>query len=383
MELFIWFNRRFGNPLEWSSAAKATLLLVVTLVMHIGYGAWAYMVLKNAGTALPVNMAYLQSQLPNFYHLIIASCLLTLFFPLSHRLFGDSVAYEHLAANYYGLSHCYYAYLIGTLTLPVGIVLAGGPVLGFIFCNRIAISLAFMNSGLALVLLSVMAAQGSIAYAPMVHQFVMPDGRVSEFWVGNFIFYSLPHLVILFGLAFLVLRRWREREEQARILSRIDPLTGLYNRRSILAHLHREQDRSGQQGLPMAVVMVDLDHFKTINDTWGHDMGDAALVAVSGALQDAVRKHDYVGRYGGEEFLVLLADLDREHAKYLAERIRSAIAGINLSCADGSSLHLSASLGMSFYTLDGNMSVEDLIRRADQALYRAKHAGRDRLEIAA
>ncbi len=382
MDFFLWLNRRFGNPLEWTSAAKATLLLAVTTAMHLYYTLWARYALSQPALAEPVNIAVLQAELGVFYQILLCSIVLTLLVPLCRRLFGDTVFYEYLGAAYYGLSHCYFAWLIGTLSLPTGIVLAGAPVLGFIFFNRGAVTAAFVLAALALVLLTLLAVGGQLPYAPLLNQFVSAEGRLSPFWAFSFITYSIPHLIFLFGLAYLVLRRWREREEQARTMSRIDPLTGLYNRRSILVHLNREQDRSVQQNLPMAVVMLDLDHFKQINDTWGHEAGDYVLIAAAEVLQNNVRQNDRVGRYGGEEFLLVLPGADTEGARKLAERCRAQLEQLEVLLTDGNRLRVSASMGLYCNEHSRTVLPEEMLRRADKALYAAKESGRNRVVVA-
>ena len=380
MDFFAWVNRRFGNPLEWSSAAKATMLMAATLAMHSQYTLWAHYCLVHPElSADAIQAEFLQGELPVFHGLLLTSFLLCLLLPLLWRLFGDSTLYEHLAANYYGLSHCYFAWLIGTLSLPAGIVLAGAPVLGFIFFHRSAVVLAFINATLALLVISLLSAWGSLPYSPVIRQFISPDGHVLMFWAGNFIFYSVPHLLFLFGLAYLVLRRWREREDQAHTMSRIDPLTGLFNRRSILIQLGREQERSVQQDSPMAVVMVDLDHFKQINDTWGHEAGDYVLIAAAEVLQKNVRQNDRVGRYGGEEFLLVLPGADLEGARQLAERCRQQLEVLEVLLFDGRRLRVSASMGLCCNQRERTLTPEMMLRRADKALYAAKESGRNRV----
>jgi diguanylate cyclase (GGDEF)-like protein len=187
--------------------------------------------------------------------------------------------------------------------------------------------------------------------------------------------------VFLFGMAFYVLRRWREREEQARVMSRIDPLTGLYNRRSILIHLEWEQDRSVQQNLPMAVVMVDLDHFKQINDTWGHEAGDYVLIATAEVLQKAVRQNDRVGRYGGEEFLMVLPGADTEGARRLADRCRQQLEALEVMLSDGRRLRVSCSMGLFCNEKEMALTPDAMLRRADKALYAAKEGGRNQVVV--
>ena len=157
-----------------------------------------------------------------------------------------------------------------------------------------------------------------------------------------------------------------------------DALTGLPNSRALRDTLKRMIAHAGRTLAPFSIILLDLDHFKRINDAHGHDRGDDALAAVGDVLSTAVRASDYAGRYGGEEFLVLLPDTDREGALVVAEKIRQAIARIRLHGLDRP---LSASLGVASLPSDG-VDGDALLRLADRALYAAKAAGRNRVQAA-
>jgi diguanylate cyclase (GGDEF)-like protein len=155
-----------------------------------------------------------------------------------------------------------------------------------------------------------------------------------------------------------------------------DYLTHLWNRSSIMATLERELTRSAREHTPCGVVLIDLDHFKSINDTRGHFAGDVALRETARRMQNSVRTYDAVGRYGGEEFLVVLPGCDDESTRTQAERMRAAIHGDPLDLPE-SPLYISASFGCSTFTGFGPVNASMLIRTADEALYKAKHAGRN------
>jgi diguanylate cyclase (GGDEF)-like protein len=160
-----------------------------------------------------------------------------------------------------------------------------------------------------------------------------------------------------------------------------DRLTGLWNRAAIVDLLNNELARAHRQNAPVAVVMADLDFFKRINDTYGHPTGDEVLRNVSNAMRDSVRRYDSVGRYGGEEFLIVLPGCDQSNALGHAERIRAAIARIAVEKPTGI-VRPTMSLGVAVFE---NCTVPDasaLMNAADIALYRAKHAGRNRVEFA-
>jgi diguanylate cyclase (GGDEF)-like protein len=157
-----------------------------------------------------------------------------------------------------------------------------------------------------------------------------------------------------------------------------DTLTGLPNKRSIEDTLKRMAAQAGRSRTPLAAIMFDLDHFKRVNDVYGHNHGDEVLAAVGAAITACVRESDFAGRYGGEEFLVLLADSDRAGALVTAEKLRTAIAAVQIP---GESRAVTASLGVAVMPDDAGESTA-LLRCADRALYAAKRAGRNRVESA-
>ena len=157
-----------------------------------------------------------------------------------------------------------------------------------------------------------------------------------------------------------------------------DPLTGLYNRAFFLAQFGPLADRGALRGLGTAVLMLDIDHFKRINDAHGHEVGDAVLREVAGVLRQATRSDDLVARYGGEEFVVALPVAAPDQATERAERVRSALASRRI-LAGGVPLKVTASLGLAFTPPGRPRSVAALIATADKGLYQAKNAGRDRI----
>ena len=156
-----------------------------------------------------------------------------------------------------------------------------------------------------------------------------------------------------------------------------DGLTGLLNRSAILEILGKELVRSGREGQPLSVLMIDLDHFKQINDQYGHLVGDAVLRESSARVRSAVRRYDSVGRYGGEEFLVVLPGCDGDAAKLRAERLRIAMVNQLFTIA-ARTIPVTCSIGCTTFT--GAEDAESLIRAADTALYTAKHRGRNRID---
>jgi len=178
--------------------------------------------------------------------------------------------------------------------------------------------------------------------------------------------------------------------EQAHKLAITDELTGLYNRRYFAHRLRREQDRALRFGNPLALLLIDLDHFKDYNDAHGHLFGDRALVAVAKLLQERLRGVDTVARYGGEEFVVLLPHTSRDDALQVAEDLRQAISehavpqrsgGAAPGDAGAPAVRVTASVGVAALLGDRRQHPEAVLAAADRALYRAKRAGRDRVYV--
>jgi two-component system cell cycle response regulator len=159
-----------------------------------------------------------------------------------------------------------------------------------------------------------------------------------------------------------------------------DSLTHLWNRSSIFELLCRELARAQREGTPVGVVMVDLDHFKSVNDSYGHFTGDAVLCESARRLQSTIRQYDAIGRYGGEEFLVMLPGCDEQTSFNLAERMRKHLAQGQMSLNEGA-IGVTASFGATVALPGQVWTPESLIRKADEALYLAKRLGRNRVEV--
>jgi len=168
--------------------------------------------------------------------------------------------------------------------------------------------------------------------------------------------------------------------EALRVKASHDPLTGLWNHEEIIACLERELARAKRSEQPVAVVMADIDHFKMVNDRYGHMAGDVVLRAVAEKLLLRMRPYDYIGRYGGEEFLVVLSGCSEENALALAERLRLIICREPVDTPEGL-IQVTMSLGVAVSN-SGNDTASALIRAADRVLYRAKDLGRNRVEAA-
>ena len=196
----------------------------------------------------------------------------------------------------------------------------------------------------------------------------------------NLIYTIAIAALILFALGFMWLQKLRTQKQAFQSLSERDSLTGIFNRRRILAAAKACFDESVVEGWAMSIVLLDLDEFKSINDRFGHQAGDWALVNVCDALAANLRDRDQFGRTGGEEFLLLLPNTKAGKAAEIAEACRTSIERLD-SSASGASFNVTGSFGVAEIG-DFDASFEELLSRCDQALYRAKNAGRNRVEKA-
>jgi diguanylate cyclase (GGDEF)-like protein len=192
---------------------------------------------------------------------------------------------------------------------------------------------------------------------------------------------SLEALLMTIATAFILLAMSKERTElRHKEAAMIDPLTGLLNRRALLQDAELLLQRQVARDRPVAVLLIDLDHFKSINDRFGHSIGDKVLQVFAKTTHASVRDTDLVGRLGGEEFTVILADASSDNAFLVADRIRAAFQ-VNAAAVEGHVLHATASIGVAVM-IDPAQDLTRLLAQADRALYRAKSRGRNRVELA-
>lgn len=169
-------------------------------------------------------------------------------------------------------------------------------------------------------------------------------------------------------------------QEKAEYLARTDFLTGLLNRRAFMERLDSEISRAAREGRPIGIILTDIDHFKRVNDTWGHEAGDRVLKNFSDALERNCRKYDFVGRHGGEEFIICLPESSKEQTIQIAERIRAFVQEMETSLGEEkAALKITASFGATILYPKRGDSADSAIIRADHALYDAKTSGRNRV----
>lgn len=288
-----------------------------------------------------------------------------------------------LTAAYWGLTTSAFTYLSGDFIHTLAIALLAGGVVGSIFFSRriVIVGIAALLTGALGLLIAMRSDALPEVFAPgvfHVHPYLLLG---KDAYLTTMQLLSLLIAMVTLGAMAYVIAHWRRREVQLERLSTTDELTGIANRRHFLRNLEREIARAERYGLPLTLVMIDLDLFKEINDGFGHLAGDEVLCRFSQRLARKIRAEDMVGRYGGEEFAIVLPQTDLEGARVMAERCRENIAA-NPVDLGWTRVPITASFGLACRGADQKLSAEDLLRRADQALYRAKANGRNRVEVA-
>ena len=196
--------------------------------------------------------------------------------------------------------------------------------------------------------------------------------------VALIIFISVIALLMLGGTR-AYLSNTKITETELTHLATHDSLTKLYNRRSLEARLNYAIDTASRYQHPLSIIMLDLDHFKNINDTFGHKAGDILLETIGAILGNSVRKSDTVARYGGEEFVIIIIETPLAEANEFAEELRKIIAEQSIRLDGGEDISITASLGVTSFP-DHSKSSQKLLEKADSAMYMAKAAGRNQIK---
>lgn len=374
------FSRGIPNPMDWRPIDRLILLAFLVLVAPVGFGA----ALWTISVAAP---QYLNEPLVPFLFTGYAAhsglLLAFIFEAFRRRQFTDQwPVFENFIIGGYLIVVMLSAYLTGThygeglLLLFLGVNITGA----LADVNKIRKCYWFVIP--ILMVMGVTDFIHAIPYALLLEQSpVTPSGRPVVGWlILKSIFVAV--LLLLIYLCILAMKRWVERESLYLEMSTIDGLTRLSNRNSVINRGQEEIERS--LGLPkplnasLACIMIDLDHFKSINDTWGHHAGDAVLVEASRIMMENARKNDEVGRYGGEEFVVLLPGTNLKKATQIAERLRVRISEAQV-IVDETEIRITASFGVACFPSNGIDNVDDLLKKADKALYDAKEGGRNKV----
>ncbi|MFN3714413.1 MAG: GGDEF domain-containing protein [Alcanivoracaceae bacterium] len=373
--------QRIGQQLNTSEVRRSAMVCWIVLPVFVLLAAWALVSHRFAADQDVLNHAMM---LP-----LAGYAFASVLFWLALGGYGlyldqqgrDSHLYTLVTLWAYGFSSVSACYLIGTLNVVTGLVMMGAPMLGLILFTMRQVLTVFIVGLLSMLALSLLSALGHIPYAPILSPAQAANAHHSLYWAICLMVAGGGYVIYQTMIMSAMVNAWRSREHDVRELSRTDALTGVSNRRHILENLDNILISQRSQDLPVSVLMVDIDHFKRINDDHGHLAGDQALVATATALRECLRQGDMIGRYGGEEFLIILPGARRTNAEEIAERCRRAISTLVIN-AKGVGLPLTASVGLACRNRGEIRDSDHIIHLADEAMYEAKKAGRNRVVVA-
>lgn len=362
--------------INWNMLKKCILLLILASLISLFGIIWDSFVLLNPFTWQWVNLPLVRSKL--WTNVIMLFVFLSLIMPCF--IYKDKSWVQEiipiLSVQVVTVLLCHIGYLIGSFSPATMVAYVSVVGVGLVLFDRKMIYCALVPATIALLFCNFLSMYGVLQYAPIFKLEVLNQAQMHPFWVGSMFFFLLPILIACLLLFESLLKQWRIRETAIQVLSLLDPLTNVMNRRSISNHLERLHQQPNQL---YSIVLLDLDHFKNINDHFGHSVGDQVLVNVAKCLANNLRDRDMIGRFGGEEFILLLPNTTPAQAQNVAERCRLAIGELKFTSEDHQEFSISASFGISS-TLSADES-HSIISQADQALYAVKASGRNQVKI--
>ena len=367
----------FQNQLlrNWTLLNKTMLILSLSIFINLSMLAWDLFVLYQPQFYPWVNLAVIHTHLSlgMIFMSVFIGLLLLCHFCSQQRWVEKFM--PMLSVQLFTLVLLIHGYFVGSFSPATMVGYVGWAGVGLILFDRKIIYCALAPATIVLLLLNYLSTFAGLPYAPLFNMEPMNQTVMHPFWVMSMFFFLVPLMLVYLFLFEILLSQWRIREATIATLSRIDPLTNVMNRRSIANQL--EQLHQQRKAL-YSVVLLDLDHFKHFNDNYGHDMGDQVLIQVAECLAQHVREQDMIGRFGGEEFILLLPNTTTEQAQHVAERCRIALTELNF-VYEQQPFSISASFGIS--SSQNASEPQQIIRQADQALYAVKTAGRNQVQI--
>ncbi len=373
---------KFSNPLGWSAIDRQILLATLVMLLPTLMAGYAVVIqLRDPTTLVPAYLAAFVSFCSVYLLLLIGFTAVA----VKRRARGSGWhAMEQFVSMSYAVAVLFTTYLFGVhLTLGVLLLFIGISIVCALGNPAIIHRIYWWVVGL-IVLIGLVQYFGFLPYSPMLnHSQYDPMGRPTDSLLS---FWALVGFIasLIMYLATVSVESWVEREGQYKKMSMLDDLTGLMNRRAFIDLAQQEINRSQRrvafqkQAPYLGCIMLDLDHFKNINDNFGHDAGDEVLRLCAELITRQVRPYDLVGRFGGEEFSVILPGADHASSVEVASRICEAINNLIVQ-GRNYQINVTASIGVSCFPVTHQQQLEELLRVADDALYAAKRQGRNQV----
>ncbi|HEM7758187.1 GGDEF domain-containing protein [Acinetobacter baumannii] len=362
-----------NHIINWTPLQKSALMLTLACAMNFSWILWKGYILITPSVWQWANLSLVESQIwLNLLTLFLLAVLIIPCYRYKDQAWAQKIV-PLISVQAFMLMLCHDGYLIGSISPATMVGYVGTIGVGLVLFERKIVYSAFIPATIILAVCTYLSMTGVISYAPLFNFTAMRHAQTNPFWLGSMLFFITPILVACFILFEILLTQWRQRETYIQRLSQIDPLTNVLNRRSLNTHL----EALHEQQFDYAVILLDIDHFKKINDIYGHHQGDQVLIEIAQCLSENLRNEDIIGRFGGEEFILLLPHTDIIQAEKIAERCRQALQELTIFNNQNIQIHVSASFGISSSAFANDPYL--VIRQADQALYAVKASGRNQV----
>ncbi|MEW6368440.1 MAG: GGDEF domain-containing protein [Acidobacteriota bacterium] len=370
-----WLVRRYGCPLEWPAIRKCLLLVSLAGLFSTWNVCLGEYLRRHLDLVPFLDHALLESAVRGGRLVVLGYVGLFLAGVSLLRCAPDSRCFVHLTFQFFAITTALTACLSDPLGASFWLSIIGFCVIGLLLFGESTVATALLTFVAICASSVTLASLGFVPYAPLVIGPPFTEDKLAGWWVAKTGIASILILGVVLVLCSYIFGRWRDREAELKDLSNTDPLTRLANKRHLLELGSREFARRKRHGGALSCIMVDLDHFKAVNDRYGHLAGDVVLGEVAKILRQVLRSHDVAGRYGGEEFALLLPDTELDPAIMVAERCRRVIEDTPL-ITENTTIRITASMGVASVS-SSTIEFRDLLRFADKALYAAKQDGRN------
>lgn len=372
------FNQRI---FEWSTVGKSQFLLFFSCGLMVFTLSTLSVLSKLDYFNVHLNPSHIQKCLHAGALYCLCCFMLGVFGWLfsSHKRNKPIYFYSIISLFLYNAGNVFTMFMYGLLTMAIGISFSGGLILGLILLGQKKTLYSLLLLMGATLVLFYLYQTGHVQYAYVMRFSTSTNDNLT--WTTLILMNTIPHIFCLLYFAAQSTDAWKERENKVIQLSLTDTLTGCYNRRYLIERLQAQVEHCKATNEAMSLIMADIDHFKHINDKYGHHVGDHAIQFIAKTLQENIRRIDVISRYGGEEFCILMSHCDQDTAKLISERCRIQLQYNPLNI-DDEQITVTASFGL--ITVNGQdiehhqLSEYDLLTHADKALYQAKKSGRNK-----
>ena len=375
--LATYFSKAFLAILDWDLVKKSQVILLyasfTAAVIYFIQIKYMYHPLANTELLLKLQWLY-----PSVF---ILNILLILFGFLIKNKPNVHIYYVLFLSVYYPFSLLGLPIGIGLLNMLNGVIFMGITFTALLLFPRFSVYFGLVAYVIACYLLSALTVLGYLDYAVAYKPYTLMHKDVQSAQIIYSMFYTTLYAAFTITLFDISIERWRRYNSKIEKLSCTDELTGLLNRRGVNEIIDLQMQQAQITHRETSLIMVDIDNFKNINDQYGHHQGDLVLKHVANILRKNLRASDVIGRYGGEEFVILLPFTSIENAVLLAEVCRKALEQTAVEVKENEMLYIKACFGVSSTAFSG-FDYTGLFEQADKALYEAKHNGKNQVRTA-